>query len=141
MRWTKTILGVAHNQWRVLGRSLVLLMIVAVSPILLSAQNADPDPPQTQTTPPPEAGDPETIFPHSQTARWWVSGQINVIAQGHDAFRALYTGPNSLKPIPEIAVSRIFTLYTAARLTRSLDAVFDLEEASGQGISNSVGLA
>ena len=135
------ISGIAHNQWRFLGHSLVLLMIVAVSPILLSAQNADPDPPQTQTAPPPEAGDPETIFPHSQTARWWVSGQINVIAQGHGAFGALYSGPNSLRHASEIAVSRIYTLYTAARLTRSIDFVFDLEEASGQGISNSVGLA
>ena len=94
-----------------------------------------------QTTSAPEAENPETIFPHSQTARWWVSGQINIIAQGHGAFPALYSGRNSLKPTPEIAVSRIYTLYTAARLTRSLDAVFDLEEASGQGISNSVGLA
>ncbi len=135
------ILGIARSQWRFLGRSLVLLTILAVSSILLSAQNADPGPPQTQTSAPPEAEDPETIFTHSQTARWWVSGQINIIPQGHGAFRALYSGPNSLKPTPEIAVSRIFTLYTAARLTRSLDAVFDLEEASGQGISNSLGLA
>ena len=140
------ILGIARNQRRFLGRSLLLLTILAVSSILLSAQNADPGPPQTQTqteaqtSPPPEAEDPETIFPHSQTARWWVSGQINIISQGHGAFPALYTGPNSLKPTSELAVSRIYTLYTAARLTRSLDVVFDLEEASGQGISNSVGL-
>ena len=145
------IIGIARNPWRFLGRSLVLLTIVAVYSILLRAQNAEPAPPQTQTetqtetqtqAPPlPEAEDPERIFPHPQTARWWVSGQINIIAQGHGAFPALYSGRNSLKATPEIAVSRIYTLYTAARLTRSLDAVFDLEEASGQGISNSVGLA
>jgi high affinity Mn2+ porin len=134
------ISGIAQNQWSSLGLSLALLMMLAVSPLLLKAQNTDTNPPQTQTASPPEASDPETIFPHSQTARWWVSGQINLIAQGHGAFSALYSGQNSLKPTSETALSRIFTLYTAARLTHSIDVVFDLEEASGKGISDSVGL-
>jgi len=87
------------------------------------------------------AGEPQTIFPHSDTSRWWLSGQINIIPQGHGDFRARYSGPESLNPNSEIRASRIFTLYTAFRLTNSSDVIFDLEEASGNGISNSLGLA
>jgi hypothetical protein len=94
-----------------------------------------------QKTDPASKMDPETIFPHSDTARWWLSGQINVIGQGHGDFHALYSGQNSLNPKSEIRASRIFTLYTALRLTQFSDFVFDLEEASGNGISNSLGLA
>jgi hypothetical protein len=74
-------------------------------------------------------------------SRWWLSGQINIIPQGHGDFPALYSGTNSLNPKREIRASRIFTLYTAARLTKFSDVVFDPEEASGNGISNSLGLA
>jgi high affinity Mn2+ porin len=81
------------------------------------------------------------MFPHPETVRWWLSGQINIISQGHGGFHAPYSGENSLTPKGEIRASRIFTLYTALRLTDSMDAVFDLEEASGNGISNSLGLA
>jgi len=81
------------------------------------------------------------MFPHADTSRWWVSGQINIIPQGHGDFPALYTGANSLNPKSEIRASRIFTLYTAVRLTNLSDIVVDLEEASGNGISNSLGLA
>lgn len=41
----------------------------------------------------------------------------------------------------EHGASRILTLYTAGRLTNSSDFIFDLEDASGLGISNSLGLA
>lgn len=137
------ILGTARNQRLFLGRSFLLLLIVVVSSIFLGAQNADPNvnPPQTETASQPEATDPEMIFPHSQTARWWISGQINVIPQGHPSFPALYSGVNSFGSRSQIATSRIFTLYTAARVTRYFDAVFDLEEASGHGLSDSQGLA
>ncbi len=98
--------------------------------------------------PPPEPepqssadNDPVTIFPRHQWNRFWISGQMNIIEQGHGGFRALYNGPHSFANTPEHAGSRIFTLYTAARLSESADVVFDLEEASGYGISNSLGLA
>lgn len=93
-----------------------------------------------KTEPAPER-EPQTIFPHSDASRWWLSGQINFIPQGHGSFPALYSGPNSLNSKSEIRASRIFTLYTAARFANSSDVVFDLEEASGNGISNSLGLA
>lgn len=124
----------------------LLVSVVLLFSAAVAAQDANPTEagssdssvPKTQ---PAAEKDPETIFPHSDSARWWVSGQINIIPQGHPAFPALYSGPNSLRATSELAASRIFTLYTALRLTHATDVVFDLEEASGSGISNSVGLA
>jgi hypothetical protein len=89
----------------------------------------------------PAENDPLTVFSKHQWKRFWFSGQINLIEQWHGAFHALYSGPNSLHNTPEDALSRIFTLYTVTRLTNSSDVVFDLEDASGTGISNSLGLA
>jgi len=34
---------------------------------------------------------PPTVFPHSATARWWGSRQINVVFQAHPDFHALYS--------------------------------------------------
>ncbi len=85
--------------------------------------------------------DAVAIFPNHQWKRFWISGQINIIEQGHGGFSALYSGPHSLHETPEHAASRIFTLYTAARLSGAADVVFDVEEASGNGISNALGLA
>jgi high affinity Mn2+ porin len=128
------------------GRWFLLVNAVVLCSSVVLAQDANPantdpanaDPPKTEPVPERE---PQTIFPHSDMSRWWISGQINIIPQGHGDFAALYSGPNSLNPKSEIRASGIFTLYTAARLTNFSDVVFDLEEASGNGISNSLGLA
>jgi high affinity Mn2+ porin len=136
----------AHRELLRLGRWFLLVNALTLWSSAVLAQDAkspntdpaSPDPTKTQQI---AERDPQTIFPHSDTARWWVSGQINIIAEGHGDFRALYTGPESLNPQGEIRASRIFTLYTALRLNDSSDVVFDLEEASGNGISNSLGLA
>lgn len=103
--------------------------------------------PQDSAAQPPEPDssadkDPVTMFPrHEWFDRFWISGQGNIIEQGHGAFRALYSGPNSLRNVGEHANSRIFTLYTAAKLSEHSDIVFHLEDASGFGLSNSLGLA
>jgi high affinity Mn2+ porin len=84
---------------------------------------------------------PETVFPHSKTARWWVSGQVNIIFQAHPDFHALYSGPNSLSARGEHATSRVLTLYTGYQLSKHTDALFDLESAGGRGISDALGMA
>jgi high affinity Mn2+ porin len=84
---------------------------------------------------------PETVFPHSKTARWWVSGQINIVFQAHPDFHALYSGPNSLSARGEHASSRVLTLYTGYQLSKHTDALFDLESAGGRGISDALGMA
>ena len=135
-----------HAVWLRVGRWFLLAGVVVLYSSALLAQDANspntdptnPDPPKTEQV---SDHEPQSIFPHSDTSRWWLSGQVNIIGQGHGDFRALYSGPNSLNPKSEIRASRIFTLYTALRVTHSMDVVFDLEEASGNGISNSLGLA
>jgi hypothetical protein len=84
---------------------------------------------------------PATVFPHSATARWWVSGQINVVFQAHPDFHALYSGPNSLSAQAEHATSRVLTLYTGYQLSKHTEALFDLESAGGRGISDALGMA
>jgi high affinity Mn2+ porin len=94
-----------------------------------------------QTSPDQPPDQPPTIFPHSETASWWVSGQINVIFQGHPPFPALYSGPNSLRAEGETATSLVMTLYTAYQFNRSTEVLFDVESAGGKGISDALGLA
>lgn len=84
---------------------------------------------------------PTSVFPHSATARWWVSGQNNVVFQAHPDFHALYSGPNSLSARAEHATSRVLTLYTGYQLGKRTEALFDLESAGGRGISDALGMA
>ncbi|MCU1334236.1 MAG: Carbohydrate-selective porin OprB, partial [Candidatus Angelobacter sp.] len=88
-----------------------------------------------------EESAPTTVFPHSKTARWWVSGQVNIVFQAHPDFHALYSGPNSLSPRGEHATSRVLTLYTGYQLSKQTEALFDLESAGGRGISDALGMA
>ena len=103
----------------------------------LSGPSVDSQPPAE-----PQIDDPETrMFGHSATSPLWVSGQINEIAQGHPSFPAEYSGPNSLKSTSEFAISNVFTLSTAYEFNESFEGIVDLEEASGHGISDALGLA
>jgi hypothetical protein len=88
-----------------------------------------------------EESTPPTVFSHSKTARWWVSGQVNIVFQAHPDFHALYSGPNSLSSRGEHATSRVLTLYTGYRLSEHTEALFDLESAGGRGISDALGMA
>jgi high affinity Mn2+ porin len=88
-----------------------------------------------------EQSGPATVFPHSKTARWWVSGQVNIVFQAHPDFHALYSGPNSLSARGEHATSRVLTLYTGYQLSKHTEALFDLESAGGRGISDALGMA
>ena len=73
--------------------------------------------------------------------RFWLSGQANFIRQQQDAFRAAYSGPNSLPDTAEHATSRVLTLYTGLAITHRLEFLFDVESAGGAGIGNALGLA
>ena len=80
----------------------------AVAQTSLSAQMPTQVLPQSTTPPAPDSSagqstgddsdpsDPLTVFPHSETSRYWISGQANVIFQWHPTFPAKYSGPNSL---------------------------------------------
>jgi high affinity Mn2+ porin len=81
------------------------------------------------------------MFPHSDTTRYWISGQDNIIFQQHPRFRSLYSGPNSLRSQSEQAVSNVATLYTGLAVTHSTEVFVDFESASGGGLSDALGLA
>jgi len=84
---------------------------------------------------------PETMLPHLQDDRFWISGQANFVYQTHPTFYAKYSGPHSLTPNYQKALSRVLTLYTGARLNDSTEVIFDLEEAGGSALSTGFGLA
>ncbi len=92
---------------------------------------------QTTETPPAET----TMFPHPEDSRWWLSGQVNLIWQSHGRFTSPYQGENSLRPDPEQALSRLWTIYTGVKLPGRTELLFDIESAGGRGLSDALGLA
>src|SRR5260370_36572008 len=104
----------AHRELLRLGRWFLLVNALNLWSSAVLAQDANsrdadpasPDPPKTQQI---AERDPQTIFPHSDTARWGVSGQINIIAEGHGGFRALFTGPEKPNPQGGVRASRFST--------------------------------
>jgi len=96
-----------------------------------------PSPDQQKADPP----DSTSFFDHSKPDWLWISGQANLIWQGHPPFHAAYSGPNSLRHTGELDNSRLFTLYTGLRFARFSEVLFDVESAGGRGISDALGLA
>ncbi len=83
----------------------------------------------------------DTVFSHSQTSPFWISGQGNSIFQWHPRFHASYSGPNSFEHASEQAASVVLTLYTGLQLTSTTEALVDVESSGGSGLSQVVGLA
>jgi high affinity Mn2+ porin len=90
----------------------------------------------------PAAADPVvTLFPHSQTARYWISGQSNIIFQWHPSFDALYSGPHSFRSQAEHATSNVATLFLGYEVGHTTEVFVDVESAAGGGLSDALGLA
>jgi hypothetical protein len=117
---------------RILAASLAL-SFVALVPRARAQAPAAPE-----TTAPATAA---TLFPHSDSRRWWISGQGNVVFQWHAAFPAQYSGPNSLTPEAQSATTHVLTLYLGYELSRTTEVFADVEDATGGGIGSAVGLA
>jgi high affinity Mn2+ porin len=83
----------------------------------------------------------DTVFAHSETSPYWISGQGNFIFQWHPRFSAQYSGPNSFEHASEQAASVVLTLYTGLQLTRTTEALVDVESSGGSGLSQVLGLA
>src|SRR5215469_6082215 len=114
------------------------------SPFSQSTQTAQkPQTEQTATLAPGESDsdDPLTLFPHSETSRYWISGQANIIFEWHPSFPAAYTGANSLTPAAQSATTHVVTLYTGYELTHTTEVFADVEDATGGGIGGALGLA
>lgn len=86
-----------------------------------------------------------TMFPHSESARYWISGQANSIMQMHGSFHSPYEGANSLIDDFETKASEVATLYLGYQLQPNsrfnIDLIIDFENAGGRGISDALGLA
>jgi high affinity Mn2+ porin len=106
-----------------------------------SPPNDSEQPAATSAVPDENPPDIETMFPHLTDTRYWLSGQANFIFQTHPDFPAPYSGPNSLQPNYEKALSRVLTLYTGARLNDSTELLLDIEETGGSALSTGLGLA
>ncbi len=104
----------------------------------------------SETPPAPEPASPAgaetlTMFPHPDSARYWVSGQANSIFQMHGHFHSPYEGTNSLIDDFETKASEVGTLYLGYQLWPNsrfnTDLIVDFENAGGRGISQALGLA
>ncbi len=86
-----------------------------------------------------------TFFPHSDTARYWISGQANSIFQLHGNFHSPYQGPNSFTAPFEYKASEVGTLYLGYQINPrpryETEAIYDEENAGGRGLSQALGLA
>jgi high affinity Mn2+ porin len=82
-----------------------------------------------------------TVFPHSDTSRYWISGQANVVLQWHPTFPAKYSGPNSLSAPAQSATTHVLTVYAGYELTHTTEVFADAEYATGGGIGTALGLA
>ena len=111
-------------------RSVFLSVLLAVARATIAAT-------QTAETAPAET----TMFPHTDDSRWWLSGQVNFTWQAHARFKSPYQGDNSLRPNPEQALSRLWTIYAGVRLPGHTELLFDVESAGGRGLSDALGLA
>ena len=142
---------------------LSLLFLYFVAPAAaLAAQDTDtalqkPDKPDKPTAQAPEAPAPSptvpaaddsaasddvlTLFPHSQTSPYWISGQANIIFQWHPSFPTKYSGPNSLRSQGESATSKLYTLFLGYEFSPTTEVFLDMESAGGGGLSAALGLA
>jgi high affinity Mn2+ porin len=126
-----------------LARPVLLVAFLVFSFGAASGQQApapSPDSQQDATTT-EGADEPDTMVPHSNRSRFWISGQANMILQWHSRFPAKYSGPESFGPQGENATSRVLSLYTGVQLTGTTSFLFDIESAGGRGLSQAFGLA
>lgn len=127
---------IANHVLASIGRSRWVLLLFLGLTVLSGAALAQ------EQAPSPEPQDPpSTFFEHSQTSKWWFSGQANIVFQAHGDFYAQYSGTNSLKNSAETATSRVLTFFSGYEATPNTEFYLDVEESGWRGISGALGLA
>ncbi len=121
--------------------SAIFLFCPSPSRAQLVASSPATDSPQTTDSTPAPDDPPPIMFPHPEWDRLWLSGQANFISQWHPDFHSPYQGKNSLSPNAQDASSRVLTLFTGLRLTRTTEILCDVQETGGHGLSEALGLA
>ncbi len=72
---------------------------------------------------------------------WSMHFQLTIVAQGHPAFRAPYSGLNSLSPGQDTRTSLTSTFYLGRRLWKGGELYVNPEAAAGSGLSRTTGIA
>ena len=140
-------------------RSLAWSVALLMSLPMAAQMPAVPQPSASmQAAAPPDETSPgdsaPTMFPHSDSAPWYIAGQANSILQAHGAFHSPYEGVNSLRTRGEYKVSLLGTVYLglqpwqlfvgadSVKANRyNTDLLVNVEAAGGRGISQALGLA
>ena len=102
-----------------------LPVILPAFPACIEAQQnvsefrpARPAPPTVRGGRPTEEA-ATTVFPHSDTLPYLVTGQANIIFQAHAPFHSPYEDVNSLQPRGEYKTSLLGSLFLGAQLIRN----------------------
>jgi len=121
------------------------LFVCLLAATAIRAQTDPPQPTSADQNNPQPAPPQLTVFPHPDSAPYLISGQANIVFQGHPGFHSPYSGTNSMLARGEYKVSLVGTLFLGLRLHHSLryntDAIYDEESSGGRGISEALGLA
>lgn len=109
-----------------------LLLTLAVPCFACAEQNEPAGTPVVSV--PPTSGE-------ASNETWAVHGQFTNVTQRHPAFRALYSGTNSLDAARQTQETSDVTLYAGVRLGTNAELWIDPEVDQGFGLSNTVGAA
>ena len=82
---------------------------------------------------------PKTDLTDPESDRWEIHGQTTYLPQGYPAFRAPYTGTNSLTPARQAQATWSNSLYLNARLWEGGEVYYNPELLQGFGLSDTVG--
>ncbi len=81
-----------------------------------------------------------TDITDTESNRWEIHGQSTFLGQGYPAFRAPYSGPNSLTPAPQLQPTWSNSLYLNVRLWEGGELYYNPELLQGFGLNNTTGL-
>jgi high affinity Mn2+ porin len=84
-----------------------------------------------------DTSEPATL---TESDRWELHGQTTYIQQGHPAFRAPYSGPNSLTPWPATRQTWSNSLFFGVRLWDGGELYYNPELYQGFGLNDTTGL-
>ncbi|MGZ5873019.1 MAG: carbohydrate porin [Bradyrhizobium sp.] len=82
---------------------------------------------------------PRSPLNDTESDRGEIHGQTTFLPQGYPAFRAPYSGPNSLTPAPQLQETWTNSLYLNARLWEGGEVYYNPELLQGFGLNNTVG--
>jgi high affinity Mn2+ porin len=84
---------------------------------------------------------PKISLTDPESERWEIHGQTTFLPQGYPAFRAPYSGPNSLTPAPQVQETWSNSLFLNARLWDGGEVYYNPELLQGFGLNDTVGVA